>query len=161
MRLAPWGAFGQADDRQNHGSFRPRHAVRQERVVGNGAHTDPALPLVQALGVGARGVEHEQRPPEVQRDLLRRLQEHPADPSTPAATVHDHLGELGPVRLLGLPVKFSRTAGDATRPAPALGEHTEQVLAAAGFTTEQVASLIESGAAAGPNARAERARFMA
>jgi alpha-methylacyl-CoA racemase len=69
--------------------------------------------------------------------------------------------ELGPVRLLGLPVKFSRTAGDATRPAPALGEHTEQVLAAAGFSTEEVASLIGSGAAAGPNARAEPQRFLA
>jgi crotonobetainyl-CoA:carnitine CoA-transferase CaiB-like acyl-CoA transferase len=69
--------------------------------------------------------------------------------------------ELGPVRLLGLPVKFSRTAGDATRPAPALGEHTEQVLRAAGFTAEQVAALIESAAAAGPNERAEPQRFLA
>ena len=34
--------------------------------------------------------------------------------------------EIGPVRLLGMPVKFSRTPGDATRPAPALGEHTER-----------------------------------
>jgi alpha-methylacyl-CoA racemase len=66
--------------------------------------------------------------------------------------------ELGPVRLLGLPVKFSRTAGDATRPAPALGEHTEQVLAAAGFSTEEVASLIGSGAAAGPSTPAQRAQ---
>jgi alpha-methylacyl-CoA racemase len=68
--------------------------------------------------------------------------------------------ELGPVRLLGLPVKFSRTAGDATRPAPALGEHTEQVLADAGFSSAEVASLVQSGAAAGPNAQAEAARFM-
>jgi alpha-methylacyl-CoA racemase len=68
--------------------------------------------------------------------------------------------ELGPVRLLGLPVKFSRTAGDATRPAPALGEHTERVLADAGFSDEEVASLIESGAASGPNEQAEPARFM-
>jgi crotonobetainyl-CoA:carnitine CoA-transferase CaiB-like acyl-CoA transferase len=68
--------------------------------------------------------------------------------------------ELGPVRLLGLPVKFSRTAGDATRPAPALGEHTEGVLAEAGFSEQEVASLIESGAAAGPSAHTEPARFM-
>jgi alpha-methylacyl-CoA racemase len=66
--------------------------------------------------------------------------------------------ELGPVRLLGLPVRFSRTPGDATRPAPALGEHTEQVLAAAGFSTEEVASLVGSGAAAGPSTPTQRAR---
>jgi len=68
--------------------------------------------------------------------------------------------DLGPVRLLGLPVKFSRTAGDPTRPAPALGEHTEQVLADAGFSDAEVASLIESGAACGLNTQAEPARFM-
>jgi crotonobetainyl-CoA:carnitine CoA-transferase CaiB-like acyl-CoA transferase len=68
--------------------------------------------------------------------------------------------ELGAVRLLGLPVKFSRTAGDATHAAPALGEHTEEVLAAAGFSAEEVASLIDSGAAAGLNQWAEPARFM-
>jgi alpha-methylacyl-CoA racemase len=68
--------------------------------------------------------------------------------------------ELGPVRLLGLPVKLSRTAGDPTRPAPALGEHTEQVLADAGFSGEEVASLLEAGAAAGLNTQAEPARFM-
>jgi alpha-methylacyl-CoA racemase len=69
--------------------------------------------------------------------------------------------ELGPVRLLGLPVKFSRTAGDATRPAPALGEHTEEVLAQAGFSGDEVSSLLDSGAAAGPNAQAEPQRFLA
>jgi crotonobetainyl-CoA:carnitine CoA-transferase CaiB-like acyl-CoA transferase len=69
--------------------------------------------------------------------------------------------ELGPVRLLGLPIKFSRTKGDANRPAPALGEHTEAVLGEAGFSGDEVASLIESGAAAGPNAQSEPARFMA
>jgi len=68
--------------------------------------------------------------------------------------------ELGPVRLLGLPVKFSRTAGDATRPAPALGEHTEQVLADAGFSEDEVAALIDSGAVAGLSAHTEPARFM-
>jgi alpha-methylacyl-CoA racemase len=68
--------------------------------------------------------------------------------------------ELGPVRLLGLPIKLSRTAGDATRPAPALGEQTEQVLAEAGFSEGEVASLIDSGAAAGPNAQIEPTRFL-
>ena len=35
------------------------------------------------------------------------------------------------VRLLGVPVKLSRTPGAPARPGPALGEHTDEVLAAA------------------------------
>jgi crotonobetainyl-CoA:carnitine CoA-transferase CaiB-like acyl-CoA transferase len=56
-----------------------------------------------------------------------------------------------PVRLLGVPVKLSRTPGDPTRaPGPALGEHTDEVLADAGFSPEEIAGLHESGAVAGP-----------
>ena len=46
------------------------------------------------------------------------------------------------MRLLGVPVKLSRTPGDATRaPGPALGEHTDEVLAAAGYGAEEIAAL--------------------
>ncbi len=62
--------------------------------------------------------------------------------------------EIGPVRLLGMPVKFSSAPGDPTRPAPALGEHTEEVLTAAGIDDEKLQALLESGAAAGPSATA-------
>jgi crotonobetainyl-CoA:carnitine CoA-transferase CaiB-like acyl-CoA transferase len=68
--------------------------------------------------------------------------------------------KLGAVRLLGLPVKLTRTPGDATRPAPALGEHTAEVLGEAGFSEGEVTALTESGAAAGTNAQTEQARFM-
>jgi alpha-methylacyl-CoA racemase len=60
--------------------------------------------------------------------------------------------ELGPVRLLGVPVKLSRTPGEPDRPAPALGEHTREVLAAAGFEDGEIDDLLSSGAAAGPSA---------
>jgi alpha-methylacyl-CoA racemase len=65
--------------------------------------------------------------------------------------------ELGPVRLLGVPVKLSRTPGEPSRPAPALGEHTREVLAAAGLAEEEIEALIESGAAAGPSAGEQQA----
>ena len=56
-----------------------------------------------------------------------------------------------PVKLLGVPIKLSRTPGDPTRgPGPALGEHTEDVLREAGFAPDEIARLIESGAIAGP-----------
>jgi crotonobetainyl-CoA:carnitine CoA-transferase CaiB-like acyl-CoA transferase len=60
--------------------------------------------------------------------------------------------ELGTIRQIGHPVKLSRTPADPTRPAPAFGEHTEEVLHEAGYSAEEVAAMIESGAAAGPAA---------
>ena len=69
--------------------------------------------------------------------------------------------EIGPVRQLGVPVKLSRTPGTVHAPAPAFGEHTEEVLRDAGFSAEEIGELLESGAAAGPAAaEATEARFM-
>jgi alpha-methylacyl-CoA racemase len=65
-------------------------------------------------------------------------------------------GAAEPVRLLGVPIKLSRTPGDPARaPAPALGEHTEQVLREAGYGPEEIAALQADGAVAG---RAEDAQ---
>ena len=60
--------------------------------------------------------------------------------------------ELGSVRQLGNPVKLSRTPADPTRPAPAFGEHTHEVLTEAGYSAAEIAAMKESGAAAGPAA---------
>ena len=62
----------------------------------------------------------------------------------------DQPGAERPVRQLGVPVKMSRTPGRAEAPGPALGEHTDEVLEAAGYSAEQIAELKESGAVAGP-----------
>jgi crotonobetainyl-CoA:carnitine CoA-transferase CaiB-like acyl-CoA transferase len=62
----------------------------------------------------------------------------------------DQPGADRPVRQLGHPVKFSRTPGGPQGPGPVLGEHTREVLAAAGYSDEDIAALEESGAAAGP-----------
>ena len=59
---------------------------------------------------------------------------------------------LGTVRQLGVPVKMSRTPGDPTRPAPAFGEHTDEVLREAGYSDEEIAAMRKSGAVAGPGA---------
>jgi crotonobetainyl-CoA:carnitine CoA-transferase CaiB-like acyl-CoA transferase len=47
----------------------------------------------------------------------------------------------GTVRALGIPVKLSETPGQIRRPAPLLGEHTEEVLREAGFSAEEIAAL--------------------
>jgi len=69
-------------------------------------------------------------------------------------------GAERPVRQLGVPIKLSRTpASHARMPGPRLGEHTEEVLAAAGYSEAQVAELLDSGAVAG--AAPEPASFRA
>jgi crotonobetainyl-CoA:carnitine CoA-transferase CaiB-like acyl-CoA transferase len=69
-------------------------------------------------------------------------------------------GIEGPVRQLGVPVKLGRTPGEHARlPGPALGEHTEAVLAAAGYSQAQVAELLASGAVAGAAGAPQGAAF--
>ena len=63
----------------------------------------------------------------------------------------DQPGAERPVRQLGIPVKLARTPGAHERlPGPALGEHTEQVLAAAGYSEAEIAALLAERAVAGP-----------
>jgi hypothetical protein len=56
----------------------------------------------------------------------------------------------GPVKTIGLPIKFSSTPGAVLAPAPLFGEHTCEVLADAGYSAAEIASLFDAGAACGP-----------
>jgi crotonobetainyl-CoA:carnitine CoA-transferase CaiB-like acyl-CoA transferase len=62
----------------------------------------------------------------------------------------DQPGVDEPVRLLGVPIKLSRTPGAPQGPGPALGEDTREVLLALGYSGEEAAALVEDGAVAGP-----------
>ena len=72
----------------------------------------------------------------------------------------DQPGAESEVRLLGVPVKLSRTPGAPAGPGPALGQHTEEVLSSLGYSTEEIAALLESGEAAGP-AKGSQGSFLA
>ena len=73
----------------------------------------------------------------------------------------DQPGAQRPVRLLGAPIKLSRTPADTNRkPGPALGEQTDAVLRALGYDEAQVAALKQAGAVAGPVSGAQGS-FMA
>lgn len=53
---------------------------------------------------------------------------------------------VGAVRMAGLPIKFSDAGGRLDLPPPRLGEHTGEILAALGYTPEQIDRLAETGA---------------
>src|SRR6266571_4742229 len=71
-----------------------------------------------------------------------------ADPQTLAREMVievDH-STLGPVKALGLPVKFSATPGKVRTGAPLYGEHTREVLYACGFDDQQIERFEKEGA---------------
>jgi alpha-methylacyl-CoA racemase len=72
----------------------------------------------------------------------------------------DQPGAGSDVRLLGVPVKLSRTPGAPAGPGPALGEHTREVLSSLGYSDDEIAALLESGTAAGPT-HGSRGSFLA
>jgi crotonobetainyl-CoA:carnitine CoA-transferase CaiB-like acyl-CoA transferase len=53
--------------------------------------------------------------------------------------------EVGPVRQVGLPVKLSRTPGAARSTAPEHGQHTEEILLAAGYSWDDIVGLRKQG----------------
>ncbi len=56
--------------------------------------------------------------------------------------------KAGPVKTLGLPVKFSETPGKVARAAPTLGQHSREILAEYGFTRDEIERFVKNGAVA-------------
>ncbi len=73
-----------------------------------------------------------------------------ADPQAQArdmlVTLDD--ADLGQLPNIGVPVKLSATPGSVRRRAPALGEHTRQVLREHGYADDEIAALLATGVAA-------------
>ena len=69
------------------------------------------------------------------------------DPQTQAREMRVELEdpELGTLHNIGIPVKLSATPGSIRRRAPALGEHSVEVLREFGFSQDEVKALLESG----------------
>ncbi|MGH6918343.1 MAG: CaiB/BaiF CoA transferase family protein, partial [Geminicoccaceae bacterium] len=57
-------------------------------------------------------------------------------------------GTLGPVRTIGLPVKFSDTPGEVAHGAPLFGQHTREILREHGFADAEIDDLLAAGAIA-------------
>jgi len=93
------------------------------------------LERLRAAGVPAAPVNHFDRafaePPVAEREMIVEY-DHP---------------DVGKVRLPGNPVKVSGMPGTISKPAPRLGEHTDQVLREVlSLTSEQIAELRQQGA---------------
>ena len=78
---------------------------------------------------------------------LNTMAEVYADPQIQA---RDMVVELrhptaGPIKSIGVPVKLSETPASIRRPAPLLGQHSEEVLQENGFSAEEVRRLAEAG----------------
>jgi crotonobetainyl-CoA:carnitine CoA-transferase CaiB-like acyl-CoA transferase len=148
-----WAAFCRGVDRENlieHQFDRPgsdshreveeifRARTREQWVAFNDEHDcciEPILDLDEALSSGQAE----------ERGMVVDLEQP----------------ELGTVRQLGPPIKLSETPAAIQRPAPALGEHTTDVLLAAGYSSEEVEAMIEAGGAKGPDAEVKGEAFMA
>jgi crotonobetainyl-CoA:carnitine CoA-transferase CaiB-like acyl-CoA transferase len=78
------------------------------------------------------------------RNMLQAL----SDPQTLARdmVVEVEHATLGPVKTMGLPIKFSETPGKVRTGAPLYGQHTREVLREYGFDEQQIRQLEEEGA---------------
>ena len=51
----------------------------------------------------------------------------------------------GEIRVVGAPYRLTETPTTVRRPPPTLGQHTDEILAEAGFTATQIAAFQRSG----------------
>lgn len=77
-------------------------------------------------------------------NTLDQALEHPQVASRELLVGVDH-PVLGPMQNIGIPVRFNEQPRVAVRPAPLLGEHTEEVLSEIGVSSERIRALAKDG----------------
>ena len=78
---------------------------------------------------------------------IYKLDEMFADPQVKVTGIAQPLDhpKLGPINIVGQPIALSRTPAQYRRAPPELGEHTDEVLAEAGFSPDAIADLRRNG----------------
>lgn len=121
----------------------PRFATNAKRVE----HREALLPIIEAILLTKTGEEWIQ---------ILRQEGIPCGPILPFDRLFadlqarqmvrtlDHQA-AGSITVVGTPFKLSLTPAQVSSPPPTLGQHTEEVLAALGYTSEAIRSLREEG----------------
>ena len=123
----------------------PRFATRADRLGRRAELTALLADVFRAHTVGEWMKRLEAR--DVLCAPVNRYADLPSDPQVMASgmLVEQEHPRAGRLRTLDTPVRFNRTPGGIRTPAPALGEHTDTVLAEAGLAPAEVARLRSSG----------------
>ena len=114
---------------------RDNHLELAEALNGyfRGASTDEWFAKLDAAGIPAGPV----------LDIAEMTEDAQTNARGMVQEVGGDAGEA--IRVLGHPVKYSEHPAAITRPAPALGEHTEEVLLEAGYSEAEIAGFREAG----------------
>jgi formyl-CoA transferase/CoA:oxalate CoA-transferase len=130
----------------------PRYATNPDRV----RHRDTLIPRI-AKALAARGCAE-------WTDLLSKagvpagpVNTVPAALDQPQVAAREMVVEIehpaaGKLKTLGSPIKLSAQPASIRRPPPALGQHTDEILADAGYTAAEVTRLREAGVVTLPRA---------
>lgn len=124
----------------------PRFATAPERV----RHRDILVPIVVEITAGRTVAEWMDvlGAAGVPCGRIRNVAEVCTNPQLTArgkVVEHPH-PTAGRVRMIGQPIELSETPGRIDRAPPLLGEHTDEVLRAAGYTDEEIRAFRAAGA---------------
>lgn len=124
----------------------PRYATNKDRV----AHREELLVLIEealAVRTSAEWAEvlNEAGVPSGPINTVAEALAHPQVLAREMVVEVEH-PQVGPLRMLGSPVKLSAQPPTVRSAPPGLGEHTDEVLAELGLTAEEIAAMREEGA---------------
>ena len=124
----------------------PRFATAPERV----RHRDVLVPIVVEITAGRTVAEWMDvlGAAGVPCGRIRNVAEVCTNPqlTTRGKVVEHPHPTAGRVRMIGQPIELSETPGRIDRAPPLLGEHTDEVLRAAGYTDEEIRAFRAAGA---------------